>query len=79
MKEDVRQCWQSIRPPRSRIAPLTRDWLANLEAHPRVTVHLTHGVVADLPATASVIVDPVERRRLLGVFVEEYKLSPRPR
>jgi deazaflavin-dependent oxidoreductase (nitroreductase family) len=43
--------------------PKTRDWLANLAAQPSFTFHLKHGVVADLPATATVIVDPVERRR----------------
>jgi deazaflavin-dependent oxidoreductase (nitroreductase family) len=53
-------------------APRTRNWLANLAAHPRFTFHLKHGVVADLPATATVIVDPVERRRVLAVFVEEF-------
>jgi deazaflavin-dependent oxidoreductase (nitroreductase family) len=43
-------------------APQTRDWLANLAAHPRFTFHLKHHVVADLPATATVIADPAERR-----------------
>jgi deazaflavin-dependent oxidoreductase (nitroreductase family) len=53
-------------------APKQRDWLANLAANPQFTLHLKHGVVADLPATARVIVDPVERRRVLAVFVEEF-------
>src|ERR1700691_1678266 len=52
--------------------PDPRDWLANLAAHPQFTFHLKHGVVADLPATATVIVDPAERRRVLAVFVEEF-------
>jgi deazaflavin-dependent oxidoreductase (nitroreductase family) len=52
--------------------PNTRDWLANLAAHPEFTFHLKHGVVADLPATATVIVDPAERRRVLAVFVDEF-------
>lgn len=56
--------------------PKTRDWLANLAAHPQFTVHLERGPVADLPATATVIVDAAERRRLLTVFVEEFN---RPR
>jgi len=42
-----------------------RAWLANLEAHPALTVHLKRGVVADVPATARVITDPAERRELL--------------
>ena len=53
-------------------APQTRDWLANLAAQPRFTFHLKHGVVADLPATATVIADPVERRRVLAKFVDEF-------
>ncbi len=53
-------------------APTTRDWLANLAANPNVTFHLKHRVVADLPATATVIVEPAERRRVLAVFVEEF-------
>jgi deazaflavin-dependent oxidoreductase (nitroreductase family) len=52
--------------------PKIRDWLANLAAHPQFEFHLKHGVVADLPATATVIVDPAERRRVLAVFVEEF-------
>jgi deazaflavin-dependent oxidoreductase (nitroreductase family) len=53
-------------------APKTRDWLANLAANPHFTFHLKHGVVADLPATAMVILDPAERRRVLAVFVEQF-------
>jgi deazaflavin-dependent oxidoreductase (nitroreductase family) len=53
-------------------APKTRDWLANLVAHPQFTFHLKNSVVADLRATATVIVDPVERRRVLAVFVEQF-------
>ncbi len=52
--------------------PKTRDWLANLAAQPSFTFHLKHGVVADLSATATVIVDPVERRRVLADFVEQF-------
>lgn len=53
-------------------APKTRDWLANLAAQPDFTFHLKHGVIADLAATAAVVVDPVERRRVLAVFVEQF-------
>ena len=53
-------------------APTTRHWLANLAAHAQFTFHLKHDVVADLPATATVIVDPAERRRVLAAFVEEF-------
>ncbi len=53
-------------------APKTRDWLANLAAQPSFTFHLKHGVVADLPATATVIDDPVARRQVLTDFVEQF-------
>lgn len=53
-------------------APKTRDWLANLAAHPEFTFHLKNSVVADLPATATVITDPAERRRVLAVFAAEF-------
>lgn len=43
----------------------TRAWLRNLEADPRLTVHLKQGVVADLPATARVVTDEAERREML--------------
>jgi deazaflavin-dependent oxidoreductase (nitroreductase family) len=53
-------------------APRPRAWLLNLSAEPRLDFHLKHGVIADLPAIASVITDPDERRRILTVFVEEF-------
>jgi deazaflavin-dependent oxidoreductase (nitroreductase family) len=49
-----------------------RDWLANLAAHPEFTFHLKHGVVADLPATGTIIEDLAERRRILAAFVEQF-------
>jgi deazaflavin-dependent oxidoreductase (nitroreductase family) len=42
-----------------------RSWLANLEAQPNFTFHLKRGLQADLPATARIIDDPVERRAVL--------------
>ena len=53
-------------------APRARDWLANLAAQPQFTFHLKHDLVADVPATATVIDDPAERRRVLSVFVDEF-------
>ena len=53
-------------------APTRRDWLANLADHPEFTFHLKHDVVADLPAVATVVTDPAERRRVLAVFVEQF-------
>jgi deazaflavin-dependent oxidoreductase (nitroreductase family) len=43
-----------------------RSWLANLAADPHMTVHLFRGVRADVPATARVIDDDAERRRVLA-------------
>jgi deazaflavin-dependent oxidoreductase (nitroreductase family) len=43
----------------------TRAWLRNLEADPRLTLHLKQDVVADLPATARVVTAEAERRDLL--------------
>ena len=43
-----------------------RAWLANIEADPRVTVHLKRDVVADLPGVARVVTDEGERRQLLA-------------
>ena len=43
----------------------TRAWIRNLEADPRLTVHIEKGVLADLPAVARIITDETERRDLL--------------
>lgn len=43
----------------------TRAWIRNLEDDPRMTVHLKDGVTADLPATARIVTDEAERRRVL--------------
>ncbi len=45
--------------------PGKRDWLANLTANPRFTVHLKVSAQADLPATARPITDKQERRDVL--------------
>lgn len=46
--------------------PGPRDWFANMQANPRFVFHLKQSVRADLPATARVITDPAERRRILA-------------
>ena len=43
-----------------------RAWLANVEADPRVTIHLKQDVVADLSGAARVIADDEERHALLA-------------
>jgi deazaflavin-dependent oxidoreductase (nitroreductase family) len=49
--------------------PGPRSWYANVRAHPRFTVHLKHGVTADLPATA-VPVDEATRRRVITAVLD---------
>jgi deazaflavin-dependent oxidoreductase (nitroreductase family) len=47
-------------------SPRKRAWLANLEADPHLTVHLKGPLAeADLPATARIVTDDEERRRIL--------------
>jgi deazaflavin-dependent oxidoreductase (nitroreductase family) len=43
----------------------TRAWIHNLEADPRLVLHLKGVVHADLEGTARVITDPAERRALM--------------
>jgi hypothetical protein len=64
--------------------PAPRGWAANLLADPRLTFHLKHGIVADLPATARRIDDDGERRRILGRIVDDLghgrrRMSPEER
>jgi deazaflavin-dependent oxidoreductase (nitroreductase family) len=49
--------------------PGPRSWYANVRAQPRFTVHLKHGVTADLPATA-VPVDEARRRRVITAVLD---------
>ena len=54
-----------------------RDWVANLLADPRMTLHLIRGVKADLPATAEVITEPEEKGRIiLRARVESWRADP---
>jgi hypothetical protein len=45
-------------------SPGRRDWYANLLVNPKFTFHLKETVVADLPARATPITDPEERRAI---------------
>ncbi|WP_197522331.1 nitroreductase/quinone reductase family protein [Occultella aeris] len=49
--------------------PGRRDWYANLRKNPQLVVHLKHHVQADLPATAVLITDPRERRRIVTLIL----------
>jgi deazaflavin-dependent oxidoreductase (nitroreductase family) len=48
--------------------PGPRSWYANLHAHSRFTVHLKHGVRADLPATAAPVDEQTRRRVITAVL-----------
>ena len=48
--------------------PVPRNWYANLRAHPRFTVHLKHGITADLRATARPVDEPRRRRVITAVL-----------
>src|ERR1700687_4534216 len=54
-------------------SPTRRAWLANLEAHPKFTVHLKGAVRAELPARARIIDDEAERRRVLESVARNWK------
>lgn len=45
--------------------PGPRDWLANMQANPRITFHLKQSIQADLPATVQIITDPAARQEIL--------------
>jgi deazaflavin-dependent oxidoreductase (nitroreductase family) len=57
---------------RAGIERAPRDWLANLVAHPELTVRLKSSVPVDLAATAERVADPAERRRVLTAPNTEY-------
>jgi hypothetical protein len=50
-----------------------RSWIANLDANPHFTFHLKGPVKADLPATARIITDEAERRKLLAPIAKTWK------
>jgi len=55
-------------------SPRRRSWIANLEADPRLTVHLKGpAATADLAATARIVDDPTERRHVLERVAQAWK------
>ena len=48
-----------------------RDWLANMKASPDFTVHLKHGVTADLLARAREISEQEERNQVMYRILTE--------
>ena len=57
-------------------ADRVRAWLRNLEADPRLTVHLKAIVQADLAATARIITEPAERREILEKVARVWRRDP---
>lgn len=55
--------------------PGSRAWYANLLAHPRFTLHLKGGVVADLPALAVPVTHEAERRRIFAELLDDINAS----
>ena len=56
----------------------TPDWFHNLEANPRFTFHLKHGVQANLKATAHPVVDEAERWRVFNSIVADLNQPANP-
>ena len=52
-------------------SPGTRDWYANLVAHPEFTFHLKGSAQADLPAVARPITDEAERREVIAGILDD--------
>ena len=59
-------------------ADRTRDWIHNIDADPRVWIHLKGAVVADLPATARVVTDVGERRPLIEAAARRWRRTDVP-
>src|SRR5438067_3978709 len=53
--------------------PQRRNWLANLDADPALTIHLRKPVRADVEATARVIDSDAERRRILERVAQNWR------
>ncbi|WBU37999.1 nitroreductase/quinone reductase family protein [Homoserinibacter sp. YIM 151385] len=51
--------------------PARRSWYANLLRHPDFTMHLTHGVRDNLPARATPVHEPAERRRIFAAIIAD--------
>lgn len=56
--------------------PGKRGWFANLTANPDFTFHLKKSAQADLPARATVISDPTERRAIFEPIVTSLDRTP---
>ena len=54
-------------------ADRTRAWILNLEHDQRLTLSLKQTTHADVPATARIIEDPVERRQVLELVAARWR------
>ena len=52
-------------------SPGRRDWYANLLANPGFTFHLKQSIAADLPAHATPITDPEQKRAILARILSD--------
>jgi deazaflavin-dependent oxidoreductase (nitroreductase family) len=52
-------------------SPGRRDWYANLLANPGFTFHLKQSVAADLPAHATPITDPEQKRAIFARILSD--------
>lgn len=50
--------------------PGRRDWIANLKADGRMTIHVTAGDPLDVDGIGEVLVDPAERRQVMERIIE---------
>lgn len=53
-------------------SPGPRGWYANLIANPTFTFHLKDSVQADLPATATPVLDENKRREVLPLILQNF-------
>ncbi len=50
--------------------PGKRSWYANMLVNPELIIHLKRSVAADVPARATPVTDPIERRRVFTKMLE---------
>ncbi|MCH1884427.1 nitroreductase/quinone reductase family protein [Agrococcus sp. ARC_14] len=58
--------------------PARRDWFANIVANPRFTIHLKHGLRADLAASGEAITDESTRRRVFASIIDDLNQPSNP-
>jgi len=56
-------------------SPGRRSWYANLLANPEFTFHLKRSLQADLPARATPVTDPGERRAIFTIVLKDLRMN----